>query len=425
MDYMTMFLEGREIFVDCGNGLERVALDNALKLMDRCTVYASLAKNSKATPALGIRVEKDVDWRILLSISVYVARLVKSLGLESTYVIFHWLGSDVLIHEDSVPVELFERFPKPAEAGHAISNYILKVIEDRLTKISRFFRGRVWFSTDLDKVIAPCSFIPEVGRRAIYIDIGNPEDLEAKIREETCIIGEPFRVRGIGQTIKHRLLNEVTTLITVKSTTLKSPPRALPKIIGRFEIMALLQAARYYVLSGDVNKAKSFGLNRAIFYAWAKYHRPTTRYLLPRYVETESSDNVVLSRSSSDKVVEDQIEIKNGYFVFSDQVQTPDDFDKSVKHKIDTIVPFEIIWDLTLRYVKMFEDNILRDPNKFYKYVYEPVRDTYMERIEDIIKAVPKDIDKSGKRKEVHRVERDIQAKPKLRRITEYIKSKD
>lgn len=29
--------------------------------------------------------------------------------------------------------------------------------------------------------------------------------------------------------------------------------------------MGLLQAARYYLLTGDLEKAKSFGLNRAIF----------------------------------------------------------------------------------------------------------------------------------------------------------------
>jgi len=38
--------------------------------------------------------------------------------------------------------------------------------------------------------------------------------------------------------------------------------------IGRFQVMGLLQAARYYVLYGDLEKAKSFGINRAIFYAW-------------------------------------------------------------------------------------------------------------------------------------------------------------
>jgi len=42
--------------------------------------------------------------------------------------------------------------------------------------------------------------------------------------------------------------------------------------LGRFQVMALLQAARYYKLHGDLEKAKSWGLNRAIFYAWAKHY---------------------------------------------------------------------------------------------------------------------------------------------------------
>jgi len=37
--------------------------------------------------------------------------------------------------------------------------------------------------------------------------------------------------------------------------------------LGRFQVMALLQAIRYYLLAGDLERAKSWGLNRAIFYA--------------------------------------------------------------------------------------------------------------------------------------------------------------
>lgn len=40
--------------------------------------------------------------------------------------------------------------------------------------------------------------------------------------------------------------------------------------VGRFQVMATLQAARAYVLGMRVASAKSFGLNRAIFYAAAK-----------------------------------------------------------------------------------------------------------------------------------------------------------
>ncbi|PIV54824.1 MAG: hypothetical protein COS15_04915, partial [Caldiserica bacterium CG02_land_8_20_14_3_00_36_38] len=40
--------------------------------------------------------------------------------------------------------------------------------------------------------------------------------------------------------------------------------------VGRFQVMATLQAARAYILGKPLNSAKSFGLNRAIFYAAAK-----------------------------------------------------------------------------------------------------------------------------------------------------------
>ncbi|MBC7189152.1 hypothetical protein H5U35_02900, partial [Candidatus Aerophobetes bacterium] len=40
--------------------------------------------------------------------------------------------------------------------------------------------------------------------------------------------------------------------------------------IGRFQVMATLQAARAFLLGLPLESAKSWGLNRAIFYAAAK-----------------------------------------------------------------------------------------------------------------------------------------------------------
>src|SRR5215467_15780965 len=41
-------------------------------------------------------------------------------------------------------------------------------------------------------------------------------------------------------------------------------------MVGRFQVMALLQAARAKALGYPLDEAESFGLNRAIFYAAAK-----------------------------------------------------------------------------------------------------------------------------------------------------------
>ena len=40
--------------------------------------------------------------------------------------------------------------------------------------------------------------------------------------------------------------------------------------VGRFQVMATLQAARARTLGLDLDEAKSWGLNRAVFYAAAK-----------------------------------------------------------------------------------------------------------------------------------------------------------
>jgi hypothetical protein len=37
--------------------------------------------------------------------------------------------------------------------------------------------------------------------------------------------------------------------------------------------MSILQAASYYVLYKDLDKEESFGLKRAIFYAWVKNYK--------------------------------------------------------------------------------------------------------------------------------------------------------
>jgi hypothetical protein len=51
--------------------------------------------------------------------------------------------------------------------------------------------------------------------------------------------------------------------------------------VGRFQVMATLKAARAYLLGKSLFTAKSFGLNRAIFYAVAKKGFKTTKGAKP------------------------------------------------------------------------------------------------------------------------------------------------
>ena len=179
--------------------------------------------------------------------------------------------------------------------------------------------------------------------------------------------------------------------------------------------MALLQAARYYLLYGDLEKAKSFGLNRAIFYAWAKYYGPSTgHYMLKRRVaavppkvreamerlrrgEKGGLERFMAGRGREEPVVVDDEGRRwailfdgyeavpigpHGWFEMGGKEQTPADFDRQVARSFEAVgVPFRIAWEAALDYLRRFPVEVLKSPSRFYKYVYEPVRDSFIDAV--------------------------------------------
>ncbi len=161
--------------------------------------------------------------------------------------------------------------------------------------------------------------------------------------------------------------------------------------IGRFQVMALLQAARHYVLYGDKEKAKSFGLNRAIFYAWAKHYGP---HKMPyRNIRLEGIEKLyrkqLVKGKEKTKCPEGFVEVAGeciqvgprGYYMIGDQEQEPIDYDRQVTSKLRIFFDPDKVWETAVEYVKQFPRKILEDPQKFYKLVYEPVRDTFFKQI--------------------------------------------
>jgi len=152
------------------------------------------------------------------------------------------------------------------------------------------------------------------------------------------------------------------------------------KRIGRFETMALLQAARYYVLTGDAEKAKSFGLNRAIFYAWAKRYG---RSVGP--ARRRGGGGVEKGEEGGKPVVyvgdEKAFLGPSGYFMMGGKEQTPRDFERAVAAKVDAVVPFDKAWRAAVEYVKRFSREKLLSQQAFYEEVYKPVRDSFIERV--------------------------------------------
>jgi hypothetical protein len=141
--------------------------------------------------------------------------------------------------------------------------------------------------------------------------------------------------------------------------------------------MALLQAARYYLMTGDLERALSFGLNRAIFYAWLKYHYNPGKIRRPRGYSEEELRKIEQLKPVGP--LKDKAPMKDGWFMIGNQVQTPEDFMRQVARRFEEAgIPFEVAWRKALEYVSKFPEHVLKDPNMFFKYVYEPVRDNFL-----------------------------------------------
>src|SRR5260370_17219811 len=117
-------------------------------------------------------------------------------------------------------------------------------------------------------------------------------------------------------------------------------------MVGRFQVMALLQAARAKVLGHPLDEAQSFGLNRAIFYAAAKRgfkggpsaNRPGEQRTL----------KATPSKSITKTIQEDTIGNENAYYVeidgkkryvMGDEILEPKDFKRPEHHRFSKPSP--------------------------------------------------------------------------------------
>jgi hypothetical protein len=142
--------------------------------------------------------------------------------------------------------------------------------------------------------------------------------------------------------------------------------------VGRFQVMAVLQAARAKELGLSDTRAKSWGLNRAIFYAAAK-----------RGFKTRARPHGKGGRKTVEKAKEtfllgDEMAYtsKKGarsYFMIGGTPQTEVDFDRQIASRFGA--HFNRAWKEALRIVNGYPDDVLRSQNRFFNEVYRPRRD--------------------------------------------------
>ncbi|ARM77048.1 hypothetical protein B6F84_03725 [Acidianus manzaensis] len=356
------------------------------------TVYATAGKykeinsvNTKNDKIIAYTPFFDIDTKIekwefaIRAAEVVISALEKEKIEKSVYLLWSGEGIHVRINENSIPKDY-----DPLTASHAIVQYILNKVKDQIEILSEA-SGNV---LKIDELIdtkriftAPLSFHKELDYVAICfspnkldkftLDWAKPDNF---VHEEK--IYEKFEE------------NEASELLTKAIQAYKPTHEGVkPKRkeeenergeIGRFQVMALLQAARYYLLYKDLNKAKSFGLNRAIFYAWAKYHRGYEKKPMQRITPSAIRKDRILTTVAGEEVYED---LESGYYVIGDKEQTPEDYDKEIKEKIEVIIPYEKAWDSAVQYLSTFPKETLENQRAFFQNAYLPVRDEFIEKV--------------------------------------------
>jgi hypothetical protein len=152
--------------------------------------------------------------------------------------------------------------------------------------------------------------------------------------------------------------------------------------IQRFHVMALLQAARAETLGLTEREAKSWGLNRAIFYAAAKrgWKRAKAvgakRPVLVEYEESLKHHDPVYVLGG-EKAFRARDLSRGLLFKFGGSVQTAADFDEKIKAAFGD---WNQAWSEALAIVRSAERRDLDIQSRFFKRIYEPNRDRLSRR---------------------------------------------
>ncbi|MGQ4834625.1 MAG: hypothetical protein ACP6IS_12135 [Candidatus Asgardarchaeia archaeon] len=376
-------------------------------------VYAKLTKKEDTEKVDNIIYSTpvwDIDgsleyWQDIVKVARIILEELENEGVtKSVYLKWSGRGIHVQIHEKAFSQDILQKY-HPLDISYSVVEYILKKAQNKLAEVIKNAKEgerplKVENEMDLKRVFtAPLSlhkkldfavvclkpnelddFTPDWAKYNNFKHNPNWRDFKEGEGDNLAIvtvkeIGGYFSKTGEIRTV-------VGTTKRKKPTTRKTTSVKSTKKIGRFQVMALLQAARYYLLTGDLAKAKSFGLNRAIFYAWAKYHgreRAIRRKITPKAkpVEIETREGRKITYVGDEGAfISDR-----GWFIIGDKEQLPSDFDKEVTEKIETVVPFEDAWKKALEYLKKVPRSYLLNQQKFFNEVYKPVRDEFIEKV--------------------------------------------
>uniref|UniRef100_A0A7C2FXT3 Uncharacterized protein n=1 Tax=Thermosphaera aggregans TaxID=54254 RepID=A0A7C2FXT3_9CREN len=301
-----------------------------------------------------------------------------------------WRGVHVRVNEKSFLQELVSEHGALTIA-YAVTEYVLRSVRDRLERIARESGVKVENVVDAKRVFTtPLSLHRSRDAVAVCFKPDALTSFNPSWTTPGSFKHDPTAWRsfdpGEADNLAVEALKNIKGLKTFHSRIKAGweKHRVAGKNVeagrepGRFQVMSLLQAARHF-LHGDIEKPKSFGLNRAIFYAWAKHYGRGYVSSKPPHQTPGLTGKV--SKTSVQELGEEAYVSPRGFYIIGDREQTPSDYDRNIALKIESIIPYELAWEAALKYLSRFPRDVLKDPVKFYERAYEPVRDRFVELV--------------------------------------------
>ena len=350
----------------------------------------------------------DVDaslesWEYAVKASEIIVDCLDREGVSRS-VFLKWSGRGIHIHvHDGAFSQRILKKHNPLDIAFSIVEYILRKAKAQLVKLAEKAPQtgdrllKIENKMDLKRVFtAPLSLHRQLDLCCVCFkqnDIHNFSPDWAKI--EICRHDPSWKIyeEGEGDQLAVKAVAEIggydgwpqaprrrriEVSAEIKKPSMKIRKETGYRKIGRFQVMGLLQAARYYLIKGDIERAKSFGLNRAIFYAWAK------RYARDRLTGGRRRAGAAIERMPAADLKIERVGNEaaylspNGWFMIGGTEQSARDYDQQIaKHIEAAAIRHEDAWKTAINYLKSFPTDVLVDQQKFYREVYRPVRDSF------------------------------------------------
>ncbi len=395
------FCHGRQVYMDIGGKLVEVQVKSTQDVMSSVSKHsgpvAFLATptlnyddSRLVTPTWLIGLRSRDYWRLGLYTAWLIVDFLAREGVsESVYLAYFGKGFEVRIHEKAL---LGINGKDYEEVAWKIVEYVLRKLKLKLQRIVYASKGNIYVGNGLDNhlLYAPLSLISS-SEAVVYFKVDDVDEFEPSWANTNSIrYSSKWKQYREGEVLElyNKALKQVKD---TKTTIIKVGKQISWREVDRFQVMGLLQAARYYLLTNDVEKAKSFGYNRAVFYAWAKHYGGRVRY----YSSTRRTQSTIQATSTVEdrswrqaSVLGEPVTISpRGWYGMGGEEHLPKHYDENIARKIEVVLPYEIAWKAALNYLKRFPKEILVDQQKFFKYVYQPVRDNFIEEV--VVKGMP------------------------------------